>query len=204
MKLIDLTHTFFDNMPVFPGDESPILKQTCFVNREGQNSFKLTSSLHAGTHMDASLHMQPEGKFMAEFPVDSFSSKAVLIDVSGKENIEFDENWNEIISGHEAVLFRTMHSEKWNTPEYYGKYPLFSENVALALNNHQIRIVGFDSPSPDKEPYVFHKTFLSGNTFIIENLTNLSEIPEKTSFRLYSFPLKLNAEASLIRAVAEI
>lgn len=204
MKLIDLTHTFFDKMPVFPGDVNPVIEQVCFEKKEGYNSYKLTSSLHAGTHMDASLHMHPEGKFMSEFPVELFASKAILIDVSSKEVIDFEPDWDELIKGHETVLFRTLHSDKWLTPDYYGKYPLFSENVALALYKHQIRIVGFDSPSPDKEPYLFHKTFLNGKTFMIENLTNLSEIPEKTTFRFFAFPLKINAEASLIRAVAEI
>lgn len=204
MKLIDLNHTFFDSMPVFPGDESPELNQVCFVNREGHNSFKLTSSLHAGTHMDAPLHMMKEGKFISEFPVELFSSNALLIDVSQTQEIDFDENWISWISGHEAILFRTLQSEKWGTEAYYGDFPVFSENIAARLKELNIRIVGFDSPSPDREPYLFHKIFLDDETFMIENLTNLDQIPEKTTFRLYSFPLKINAEASLIRAVAEL
>lgn len=204
MKLIDLTHTLFDKMPVFPGDESPELLQVSFESVDGFNAFHLNSSLHAGTHMDAPLHIQPAGKFMAEFPVELFTSKAVVIDVSDNELVEFEGNWIEFITETEAVLFRTLHSEKWNTPEYYGNYPLFSEKIAEKLKDYKIRIVGFDSPSPDKEPFLFHKTFLKGNSFMIENLTNLHLIPEKTIFTLFSFPLKINAEASLIRAVAGI
>jgi kynurenine formamidase len=52
MKIIDLTHTFTDTMPIFPGDNIPQLKE----NIDTKNNivhYHLETSMHVGTHMDA-------------------------------------------------------------------------------------------------------------------------------------------------------
>ncbi|MGH7091381.1 MAG: cyclase family protein, partial [Stellaceae bacterium] len=66
MRLIDLTHTFDGNMPVYPGDPVPQLAQTANIAEHGYNEYSLTCGMHVGTHMDAPLHMIPGGRFMSE------------------------------------------------------------------------------------------------------------------------------------------
>ncbi len=68
MKLVDLTHTVDASMPVYPGDPTPELKQTAFIGEHGYNEYCLHAGMHVGTHMDAPLHMIPDGAFMSEIP----------------------------------------------------------------------------------------------------------------------------------------
>ena len=44
MKIIDLTHTFTFNMPVFPGDPKPTLEQVAHIEKDSYNDHKITTA----------------------------------------------------------------------------------------------------------------------------------------------------------------
>jgi kynurenine formamidase len=112
--------------------------------------------------------------------------------------------WISIFRKFEIVLFCTGYSESWSKDAYYYDYPEFDSAIASALVENGVRIAGFDSPSPDKSPFEFHSIFLSDKRFLVENLTNLEELIGIEYITFMAFPLKIEAEASLIRAVAMV
>lgn len=203
-QYIDLTRTLYNKMPVYPGEESPSLSVDRTIQNDGYNSIRMESNMHSGTHMDAPMHVRDIDATIDRFEVGLFTGKACLIDVSGQNPVHYQSDWEQKFRDHEIVLFRTSHDRSWNTPDYYSGYPDFETLIAKKLVENNVRIVGFDSPSPDRMPYDFHMTFLEGERFMLESLTNLKELSAERSFRLYAFPLKINAEASLIRVVAEV
>src|SRR3954468_20580827 len=85
MRLIDLSHAFAEPMPVFPGDPPPRLRPTGEL--EGAPMFELTTGMHVGTHIDAPLHVFPEGASIAEIPAERLMGPGVLIDARGVERI---------------------------------------------------------------------------------------------------------------------
>jgi len=190
------------NLPVFPGEMPPSLEPDNLPEDAGYITFRLETNLHTGTHIDAPYHVLSGRKTIDTYPVDIFSGKAVVLDVRGEELIFMREEWNPLFYSYPVILFCTGHSSAWCTEKYYHDYPVFEDNIAIALKEHGVRIAGFDSPSPDKAPYTFHSIFLTGERFMIENLTNLEMLLEKKDVDLMAFPLKLQAEASLVRAVA--
>lgn len=203
-KFIDLTRTLFHDMPVYPGEKSPSLIVDKTIENDGYTGMRLESNMHSGTHIDAPMHVKKAEKTIDQFDVSLFTGKACLIDVSGQNPIRFKPSWESDFREHDIVIFRTLHDRYWNTSAYYSEYPDFDAYIASKLVECGVRIVGFDSPSPDRMPYDFHMTFLQGERFMLESLTNLKALPEGTSFRLYAFPLKIQAEASLVRVVAEL
>ena len=77
MKYIDLTHTFKQSMPVYPGDANPELIETADAYEDGKIiHFQLKTGMHVGTHMDAPLHMLRDGKRLSEYSADHFLAKA--------------------------------------------------------------------------------------------------------------------------------
>jgi len=62
-------------------------------------------------------------------------------------------------------------------------------------------MLGMDMPAPDYPPFTFHKSLLSNGIFILENAANLEELTNLSAFEVMAFPLKISAEASLVRAV---
>jgi kynurenine formamidase len=191
-------------MPVYPGEESPTLIVDKTIKNDGYNGMRLESNMHSGTHIDAPMHVRNIDLTIDKFDVGLFTGKACLIDVSGQNPVRFQPGWGQKFRDHEIVLFRTYHNRTWNTPGYFGGYPDFEALIAEKLVENGVRITGFDSPSPDRMPYNFHMAFLQGERFMLESLTNLKELPVDRSFRLFAFPLKVQAEASLLRVVAEL
>ena len=61
-----------------------------------------------------------------------------------------------------------------------------------------------DTPAPDYPPYSFHIQLLKNGIFVLENLTNLESLVGIKSFEVIALPLKINAEASLTRAVCMV
>ena len=52
MKIVDLTHTIAENMPVYPGTEGPKLTTANTYETDGFKETLLKMYSHTGTHMD--------------------------------------------------------------------------------------------------------------------------------------------------------
>lgn len=80
MKVIDLTHTIRENMPVYPGTEPPKLSPTSSYESDGFKETLLQMYTHTGTHMDPPAHIFSGRTTLDEFPVEQFTGKALVID----------------------------------------------------------------------------------------------------------------------------
>lgn len=191
-------------MPVFPGEAEPSIIRDILPEDAGYVSHRLETNMHTGTHMDAPFHIKSDLLTIDRFPVELFSGSAVVIDVRGISNIAMQPDWEPLFKSYRIVLFYTGHSKSWGTESYYYNYPEFDAGIAESLVECGVSIAGFDSPSPDNSPYDFHSIFLKDERFLVENLTNLDKLAGKENITFMAFPLKIEAEASLIRAVAMI
>lgn len=204
MKIIDLTLTIKHKMHVFPGEDSPSILRDELPDDAGYVTHRLESNMHTGTHIDAPFHIKSDTRTIDKYPVDIFAGSAVVIDVRELAYVKMQTAWEQLFKDHEIVLFLTGHSKTWNLESYYYDYPTFDPEIAKSLVKCGVRIAGFDSPSPDKSPFEFHSIFLHDKRFLVENLTNLEMLTGKENITFMAFPLKIEAEASLIRAVALI
>ena len=59
MKVIDLTHTICQNMPVYPGTEPPTFEPANSYEKDGFKETKISMFTHTGTHMDPPAHLFP-------------------------------------------------------------------------------------------------------------------------------------------------
>ena len=92
---IDLTRPIHTGMPVFPA----ITKTFLGVYRGHKEAFSsanfsvqtniIVMSDHAGTHIDALIHFNPDGTGIDQFPVDLAFGPAVMQDFSFKKSGEF-------------------------------------------------------------------------------------------------------------------
>ena len=57
MRVIDLTHTIREDMPVFPGTENVRLIPVNTYEKDGFKETLLEISTHTGTHMDPPAHV---------------------------------------------------------------------------------------------------------------------------------------------------
>jgi len=204
MFFIDLTHTLLHGMPVFPGEQPPSLLADVLPEDAGYMTYRLESNMHTGTHMDAPYHALADELTIDSYPPELFTGSAAVIDVRGAQTIRMKPEWMSLFRQHPVILFCTGHSRNWMNDNYYQDYPVFDDLVAESLVEAGVRIAGFDSPSPDKAPFRFHSIYLRDTRFLVENLANLEPLLGQKEIEFMAFPLKIKAEASLIRAVARV
>jgi kynurenine formamidase len=202
MRFIDLSHTISHLMPVFPGEAKPSILRDALPEEAGYVTHRLESNMHTGTHIDAPFHAKSDSVTIDNYPLDIFSGPALVIDARGKSTVNMQPGWEPLFRKYKIVLFCTGWSKAWGTENYYHNYPDFDSEIADFLVTSEVRIAGFDSPSPDKSPYAFHSIFLRKERFLVENLANLELLLGIEKITFTAFPLKIEAEASLIRAIA--
>ena len=203
-RFIDLTHTFDEHMPVYPGDPEAKLYPTADLKSDGYNDFKIETGMHIGTHIDGPLHMTEDGPYISEINMNSFIADGHLIDARNHD--PFPPHLIDLaqIKPGDIVLVFSGSGHKFGQPYYYQEYPKFSLEFAQLLVKTKIAAVGMDTPSPDGSPFPVHKTLLPANILIIENLTNLEKLLDVSRFRVLAFPLKLKADAAPARVIAEV
>jgi len=204
MKLIDLTHNLHPTIAVFPGDDPIQLEQIRTLRNDGFNNFRLSTGMHVGTHIDGPMHMTLDARMMDDLPLEMFTGKGVLIDVRGEEKIEFRESFRKMIQPGDIVLFYSGLDNLFGTPQYFTDYPDITDELARFLANQYVKIVGLDWVSPDHEPYPIHDILFNNNVLILENLTNLGQLLHATNFEVFAFPLKIEADSSIVRVVARV
>lgn len=207
-KIIDLTHPISEGMPVYPGTEPPVLKTECTIEEIGFLEKKISLFSHTGTHMDAPAHLIKNAKTLDELSIGQFYGKALLLDLTNIQGsiIELQElePYKTAIEKIDFVILFTGWSRYWGSEKYFTKYPVLSKKAAKWLGEFSLKGIGLDTISADKMDtveYEVHKSFLQNNTVIIENLTNLDQIPGK-QFTFSCFPMSFkNADGSPVRAV---
>ncbi len=80
MTIHDLTHRVEPGMPVFPGDPLVTAEPRATHAADGYRVTALSLGTHAGTHVDAPSHTEPDGRDLDAFPPDRFRREALRVD----------------------------------------------------------------------------------------------------------------------------
>ena len=209
-KLVDLTHTIAPDMPVYPGDNQPVLSTVRNYRDDGYLETEMLLSTHTGTHMDSPRHFYTNLDSTDSKDLNSFFGTAVVIDCSdqkGEISPDFILRHKDKLSHAEFVLFRTGFDQYWGTEQYFHNFPILHFDSASHLVSLGIKGVGFDTCSADSIDsvnYPVHQLLLKNNMVIVENLCGLSNLPAGV-FYFSCFPLKIaGGDGSPVRAVAYI
>lgn len=204
MQLIDISHVLDETTPIYPGDYKTILSRYATLEKDYYNAYLLQSCLHTGTHLDMPMHLLDDPKTAAEFPLEHFMGKGVLLDVRGEMLIDMKPEYQDLVDENDIVLLYTGFEENYQTDSYFTQHPAVSDTLAQFLISKKIKLLGMDMTSPDAPPFPIHKSLLSAGIFVLENLTNLQSLIGLASFEVMAFPLKISAEASFVRAVCKV
>ena len=80
MKVIDLTHTIKENMPVYPGTNPPSLSCANTYENDGFKETLLSMFSHTGTHIDPPAHIFKDKATLDSFQASQFVGSALVID----------------------------------------------------------------------------------------------------------------------------
>ena len=126
MKVIDLTHTIKENMPVYLGTDTPKLMPANTYEKDGFKETLMQMYTHTGTHMDPPAHLYAGRTTLDQFPPEQFIGKALVIDcrhLNEGEPITMDLIRIHGSKAEEAdfLLFNLGWDKRWGKDTYLTK-----------------------------------------------------------------------------------
>jgi len=212
VKYLDLTLEISKSIPNFPGSPSPQFLTWSTIKDDRYNLELLFLSSHTGTHLDAPYHFTKNGVKIHQIPVTRLIGKTLLIKIKKSKDqaitkndlLEFELK-NGKIKDFSSIIFFTNWQKNLQKKFFFTNNPGLSKSAAEYLISKKINLIGIDSPSIDlgiDNSFTSHKILLKNNILIVENLTNLEQIPT-LEFDFIILPLKLkDATGSPVRAIA--
>lgn len=211
MKVIDLTHTVEENMPVYPGTEPPVFSPASSYAEDGFKETKISMYTHTGTHIDSPAHLFPGRTALDQFPAEQFMGRALVIDCCDLPEgslitMAYLRKYGEKVEQADFLLFHLGWDKFWGTERYFGNYPCIDQEVLEYIIRGSYKGIGFDviglDPIADENLTRHKKLFEKTEIVNIENLKNLGLCGDDL-FWFSCLPMKLkDSDGAPARAVA--
>lgn len=184
VRVVDLSHAYHDGMPIFPGLPQPSFTPIAKVEEDGYAMSDYHLLNHIGTHVDAPSHQILHGDTLDEIGLDRLVTEAVTLDVSARvpgplTAGDLEPHLDKVREGDIVFLF-SDNGRNWGTDAYWTGWSYPDEDAARGLIQRGISAIGFDGPSADpvdSTTFELHRVWLGAGRLIIENVTNLDQLP---------------------------
>jgi arylformamidase len=186
VKIIDLTHPLSNDMPMLDGMARPRFEDIALMERDGYRMSEYQLLNHSGTHVDAPSHLAADGDTLDEIPLTRLVCDAVTIDVSAREPgllplAELEPQLEQVRPG-DLVFLHSGNGVRYGTDAYWTGWSYPDAGASRALVDRGISGIGFDGPSADPvdtQDYGLHRIWLEAGRLILENLSNLDQLPPR-------------------------
>ena len=161
------------------------------------------------THNDMPVYAEPNRPDIKKVAIiEENGYQETLISVFSHNGTHMDSPRHMYTKGETLdkldIIFKSGWSKFWDKKQYYVGYPTLTKEAANYIANTNIKGIGIDMLSVDRyDTSVFevHHILFEKGKIIIENLTNLENVPEK--FLFIAAPFKYNdADGAPVRAIA--
>jgi len=212
-RVLDLSYAVSDALPQWPGDSNSFhVEHISRIEEDGFFARSFWMLEHYGTHLDAPAHFVAGGATAEQIPVERLLGPAVVLDVrefaASNPDYELDagrvtawETQHGRVPRGAIVLLRTGWAERWPDANRYRNqdaagamhFPGFGPDAARILIERGVSGIGCDTMSVDpgrSREYPVHRLALGAGLYHLENLADLSALPESGAFLVVA-PLKL-------------
>lgn len=132
MKVIDLTHTISEDMPVYPGTEKPKLTTANTYVKDGFKETLLQMYSHVQTHIDPPVHIFANRKTLDKFSPEQFIGKALVVDcrdLKEGQAITIDKINIDKANLADFLLFNLGWDKHFKDETYFNDFPYNSRKL---------------------------------------------------------------------------
>lgn len=203
-RVIHLSHVIDSDIPQWPGDPSVEFTTVAQLPDDGYYLRRFSLGEHSATHINAPNSFYQAGIGIDKYPAQSLIVPAVVIDIQAvaavnpdytltvEDILAWEAQQGEISNG-DVVLLHTGWANKWSDKNAFFNqdaqgimhFPGFgSDATQFLLNERQIAGVGIDTHGVDSgkdTSFTTNRLVLAQQGIVLENLTNLDQLPAKGS-----------------------
>jgi arylformamidase len=197
---IDVTRPISEQTPVWPGDRAIVITQEQ-IDEMTISSFACTC--HAGTHLDAPFHFDPDGESIEKIPIQKLVGDVEVVSLAPDppRAIRVEDLPGGWRPSTKRVFVRTDSFPVGNPID--ERFSGLAVEVVDLLADHGVTVLGLDTPSADRfedAKVPVHRRLLAREMICIEGL-DLSQV-EAGLYHLIALPLRLvGVEGSPMRVV---
>jgi arylformamidase len=202
MKVYDISMTIASNMPVYKGKTAkrPVFTLDSDFRTGSVYETRLTMNLHTGTHLDAPLHIDPEGESLDGLTLRQVIGRCQVVDFPQVQaGITQKDLLEKNIMEDGFVLLKTRNSYE---AILESDFVYLDQTGAEYLANKRVRGVGIDALGIERNQpgHPTHRLLLGAGIVILEGL-RLSKVPEG-HYLLVAAPVRMSGvEAAPVRAL---
>lgn len=209
---IDLTYTITEDIPMWPGEDGPEMRDVKTVSKDGYSVQSVFLHNHVGTHLDAPSHFIEDGFTLDRISLETLIGRAEVLDFTRKEEgdvITYPdlEDCHERIQPGGRVLLKTGWDRKFRKGHFFEGFPCLTPEAARYLASKKPALLGMDTPSPspvgDPDDLI-HKRLLGAGIVHLEALKNLTLIPGPSCELIVLVPPFKDFSGGPCRAVAVV
>ncbi len=221
-RLVDLTQPLGPRTPLWPGSRPFRADVVARYEPDGFYARELAMPEHAGTHLDAPAHVDPDGARIHEIPLAALVRPAVVLDVrpwaAGDRSFVVEPRHVEAIEAREgpvpagcAALVLTGWQDELDDPERYvgpggeTSFPGIGADAAALLLERGVAGVGVDTLSVDPGASIdhpAHRTLLPAGIWQLEGLVHLDVLPSRGAWLVVAPLLLVDGSGSPARVLA--
>jgi len=202
LKIIDITMTIRENMPVFKNkaDKKPLIWIANGYQKGGIHETRIDLDLHSGTHLDAPMHVITNGKSVDQIDLSRLIAPCRLLDFTDVTDcIRREDLESRAFDASEFILLKTRNSFE---ERYVDDFIYLDPSGAEYLKERGVPGVGIDALRIERQikRLETHRILFESGIIVLEGL-RLKDAAEGV-YQLYALPMKIKGvEASPVRAI---
>ena len=154
LELIELSHVWGHGVPSEPGQLDVRMQRAVKHAQHGVLAWRVITSLHTGTHMNAPIHMVQRGDDLAAVSPDRLFGNAAVLDIPKKSwevitAADLEAATPAVQDGDIVVIVTGWHHKYSDGLEYFGEAPGLTKDAAEWLVKKNPKFVAVDTPFID-------------------------------------------------------
>ncbi len=153
-KLVDLSHPFGHNAPLWPYFEDVKIERVHYHAKSGVLSQRITTVMHCTTHADSPAHVIEGMEFTDEIPLDKYYGTGVVVDIpKGKWDVITPEDLEKarpkIEKGDIVIVHTGWHRYYSDSRKYFAYSPGLYKEAGEWFVDRGVKAVGVDQQALD-------------------------------------------------------